>query len=488
MMTTTISDWFTVDRVGLAKKLARKPKQFVVVELMQNAWDAPGVTEVIFDCGFERGLVNISIRDNSPKGFDKLEHAYTLFAPSIKEKDFLARGRFNSGEKFVFSICKSARVETTSGTLVFDSSGRTELTDRLEVGSLITCSIPASRREYKKMLSTAERLIVPRGIKTIVNGTLLQPRIPEQTFPAILKTEAANEAGELKSQKRQTEVSIYTPKGNEGGWVYEMGIPIVATGDKWDYDVGQKIPVTMDREALTKPGFLPSLRLAVFNAAYARLDAEDCNQPWVHAAVESKKSNPAAVQHYMEKRFSTARVSYDPSDREANKLAVSKGFEIVHGNMLSRQAWERVKEVEAILPAGKVTPSPKPFTPGAPPYRLLDDPSPEMLRVKAYAVNLAREVIGCEVSVIFADDPKWFPLAVYGPSRDLILNVGRLGRKWFSLAAPESENRDRINRLLIHEWGHHYELDHLSSEYHEALCKIGAKLAEVVAAGKLPPL
>src|ERR1039458_2540594 len=182
MTTTTTSDWFTVDRVGLAKKLARKPKQFVVVELMQNAWDAPGVTEVIFDCGFERGLVNISIRDNSPKGFDKLEHAYTLFAPSIKEKDFLARGRFHSGEKFVFSICRSARVETTSGTLVFDSSGRTELPEKLEVGSLITCCIPASRREYKKMLSTAERLIVPRCIKTVVNGTVLQPRIPEQTF------------------------------------------------------------------------------------------------------------------------------------------------------------------------------------------------------------------------------------------------------------------------------------------------------------------
>ena len=194
---------------------------------------------------------------------------------------------------------------------------------------------------------------------------MLQPRIPEQTFPAILKTEAANEAGELKSQKRQTEVSIYTPKGSEVGWVRD------GHSDRGDRrQVGlrrrEKIPVTMDREALTKPGFIPSLRLAVFNAAYARLDAEDCNQPWVHAAVESKKSNPAAVQHYMEKRFSTARVSYDPSDREANKLAVSKGFEIVHGNMLSRQAWERVKEVEAILPAGKVTPSPKPFTPGAP--------------------------------------------------------------------------------------------------------------------------
>ena len=155
MTTTTISHWFTVDRVGLAKKLARKPKQFVVVELMQNAWDAPGVTEVIFDAAFDRGVVNISIRDNSPKGFDKLEHSYTLFAPSIKRRTS-SRGVGSTAERSSSLPSAERRVETPSGTVVFDSSGRTTLPDKLEAGSLITCSIPRLEEEYKKMLSTAE--------------------------------------------------------------------------------------------------------------------------------------------------------------------------------------------------------------------------------------------------------------------------------------------------------------------------------------------
>ena len=31
-------------------------------------------------------------------------------------------------------------------------------------------------------------------------------------------------------------------------------------------------------------------------------------------------------------------------------------------------------------------------------------------------------------------------------------------------------------RLLIHEFGHESSGDHLSAQYHEALCRVGAKL------------
>ena len=33
-----------------------------------------------------------------------------------------------------------------------------------------------------------------------------------------------------------------------------------------------------------------------------------------------------------------------------------------------------------------------------------------------------------------------------------------------------------MDRLLIHEFGHQYSGDHLSEEYHEALCRLGARL------------
>jgi hypothetical protein len=33
-----------------------------------------------------------------------------------------------------------------------------------------------------------------------------------------------------------------------------------------------------------------------------------------------------------------------------------------------------------------------------------------------------------------------------------------------------------VDSLLLHEFGHEYSGDHLSSDYHEALCKLGAGL------------
>ena len=36
---TTMSNWFDVDKAGLAKLMAGRPKAFVLFELLQNAWD-----------------------------------------------------------------------------------------------------------------------------------------------------------------------------------------------------------------------------------------------------------------------------------------------------------------------------------------------------------------------------------------------------------------------------------------------------------------
>ena len=53
----------------------------------------------------------------------------------------------------------------------------------------------------------------------------------------------------------------------------------------------------------------------------------------------------------------------------------------------------------------------------------------------------------------------------------LDFNVLRLGYQWFEQGATED-----VDRLLIHEFGHQYSGDHLSEEYHEALCRLGARL------------
>ena len=104
-----------------------------------------------------------------------------------------------------------------------------------------------------------------------------------------------------------------------------MGIPVVETGDKWHYDIGQKVPLTLDRENVP-PAFLRQVRVAVFNRMHTQLVAEDVNSQWAETAIASADCASDAVVSYVNKRFGEKRVSFDPSDPEANKLAVSHGL------------------------------------------------------------------------------------------------------------------------------------------------------------------
>jgi hypothetical protein len=95
--------------------------------------------------------------------------------------------------------------------------------------------------------------------------------------------------------------------------------------------------------------------------------------------------------------------------------------------------------------------------------------------VVAYVQQIAPKLIGAPVSVSITNDGPWPFFATYGKGH-LILNVGRLGYKWFS---ERLENMVDINSLVIHELGHHYSGDHLSAEYHDALCRLGSTLAQL---------
>jgi hypothetical protein len=60
--------------------------------------------------------------------------------------------------------------------------------------------------------------------------------------------------------------------------------------------------------------------------------------------------------------------------------------------------------------------------------------------------------------------------ACYGAGR-LDLNLFRLGHAWFGQGVTEE-----VDRLLIHEFAHNWTGDHLSEEYHDALCLLGARI------------
>jgi hypothetical protein len=301
------------------------------------------------------------VEDDAPEGFRDLRHAFTLFAESTKKANPEQRGRFNLGEKLVLAICDEVTVRTTKGGLRFDSKGRHSLRSTQATGSRIECLIRMSVEECKTLELQARKLMPPATIRTTFNGEVLVSRTPLAQVETALRTEVADESGYLRRVDRGTTIRLHEVFTGERGAIYEMGIPVVETGDKWHYDIGQKVPLTLDRENV-HPAFLGQVRVAVFNQTHARLNQEDINSEWVEMAVASPDCAPDATESYLAKRFGEKRVSYDPSDSEANKLAVSEGFTVVHGSMMSAGAWKNAKLANAIMPAGKVTPGPKVWT------------------------------------------------------------------------------------------------------------------------------
>ena len=470
----TSTNFFEVDKEGLAKILKPKGKAFLLFELIQNAWDQ-NVKRV--DIKFEKPprekRAVLSVTDDDPAGFADLSHIYTLFAESAKKKDPTKRGRFNLGDKLVLAICKNARISSTTGTITFDDrQGRKKLRQKRETGSEFSAEVPINNDDFKSVCREVNRLIPPEGIDTYFNGRKLKSRIPVAKFEYILPTVISDDNGYLKSSKRKTIVRVYQPHDDEKASIYEMGIPVVETGDKYHVDVGQKIPLTLDRTNLS-PSFLRTLRTIVYSHTYALLDKAEAAEPWVREATANTLCSEKAFKKAVENRFGEKSVIYDPSDKEANKRAMAAAYNVVSGGSLSKGEWENVKRLGIMLPAGQVTPSPKPYSQDGRPENIIpqSDWTEGMKRIVEFACRLAYKLLKKKIKVNIVDEPFAPWEANYGTSK-LTLSLGTLGERWFS---DFPQNLEQVINLLIHEFAHEYESDHLSKNFYSALTSLAAK-------------
>lgn len=464
--------WFDVDKAGLAKLLERKGKAFAVLELVQNALDTnAGNVEVELTPLPGVPVVHVRVVDDDPDGFKDLSHAFTLFAESAKKGDAEKRGRFNLGEKLVLALCDEAEICSTTGSIIFDKDGRRKTRRKVEVGSVFVGHMRMTRQEMEEALEATRSLLVPAGVNLVVNGELIKPRVPVAVFEASLPTEIADADGFMRRSIRKTQVRVYEPSNTEAGSLYEMGIPVMETGDRYHVDIQQKVPLNMDRDNVP-PAYLRQLRAFVLNATFKMLPDTEVTQPWVRDATAHDDVDPAAVSNVMDKRFTSRAVRFDPSDIEANKLAAEAGFVVVHGGSLSHEEWENADIAGKLLPAGQVTPShPLSSTPAI--MVPADEITAGMRDVKDLAINLAFRVMNIHLDVVFINNPTVSAAATYG-SRTLTFNVARLGRAWFS-----KHNLVEINALLIHEFAHEYAGDHKSDKYYDACCKLGAKFVQL---------
>ena len=489
-MTKNNAQWFDTDRKGLAQLLERRGKASLLYELWQNAADADGTTKIDITLEPVTGAPKIwlTVTDDSPQGFLDLSHAYTLFAPSAKKGDVKKRGRFNFGEKLVLAVCDEAEIWTTTGGVRFDDKGRHKIKRRTQVGSVFAGLMRMTRDEYAEVLEGLKRLIPPSGVTTTIitnagDPQILQPRTPVKTFSAYLQTVKMDDAGNLQRSYASTEVRVHEPRAGEVASIYEMGIPVVELeGDRYHLDVQQKVPVNLDRENVP-PGFLADLRAAALNAIHEALSKEDMASAWVTAAITSDDVKPETLSAVLDARYGAKRVVYDPSDVEANKRAVAAGYAVIPGGALPKEAWQMVRDHGLAQPAGQVTPGHhENFSPdGRPIIVIAAENWTDAMRLAVRGFEqLAEALLEKPIRIVMACDPGLKGVASFG-NNTLILNKLRLKDAFFEHC--EGGLTEELIGVAIHEFAHDKVADHLSDEFHEECCRLGAKLARLLQLG-----
>ena len=106
------------------------------------------------------------------------------------------------------------------------------------------------------------------------------------------------------------------------------------------------------------------------------------------------------------------------------------------------------------------------------------DQTIEMQATVAYSKRLCEAVLDRPVNVVVVRKAG-IHLAACWVNRgwEMHFNLQRLGHRFFKAVA--SGDTESCNDLLIHEMGHFYESDHLSTGYYKALTKLGARMGNL---------
>lgn len=470
-----MAGWFDVDKNGLKQLLENKPKGFILRELIQNAWDEPGVTECKVSIAPVPGKVLAAIRveDDAPEGFHDLTHAFTLFARTRKRVDPERRGRFNLGEKQVLALCHSAKISTTTGTIVFDPDGeRHRKNAKLPAGSVVEITIPMTREEIAEAIAYTKTFMPPDRIVTTVNGERLNARVPIDTIQNVqLGTEYEDDSGSWRRTRRRTSIRLLNVRDSERAMLYEMGLPVVELegGEKFHIDVQQRVPLNSDRDNVP-PSFLTEVRAHVLNSQAELLSEEQASALWAREASGSKLVTADAFADVMDRRFGEQRVAYCPSDSESNRTAASHGYSVLTGGSLSAEEWENAKRFKAIPSAGTVFATARPKFGGNKDNRVPEDQWPDDVSrtVKMMKVlgGLALSAAPLQIEVV-KDTSNHFQ-AWYSVGGFLTLNLTYL---------RDAHDTRAMLDLLLHEIAHERCGDHKLDVYHAALSEFGARLA-----------
>ncbi len=466
-------NWFEIDKNGLKALQEGKSKTFIIRELIQNAWD-----EKTKNCSisllWNSGKVTITVEDDNQEGFLDLTDSFTLFKSTSKRTNPAQRGRFNFGEKQVLSICTSAVVKTTKGTVFFNKNGRKLITGKkTEIGSIISVELKMSKSEFNECFNYCKVLFCPKDIKTIITANdgveqeieLIYSK-PLKQFNIQLPTEVEID-GVFKNTKRHTNVHIHKVFPGQEALLYEMGIPICQIDCDYHIDVQQKVPLAYDRESVT-PSYLKRLYGEVINNVFDDIDDKNSSSVWIRTGITSEIITKEAAKNIFEKRFGKNAVSANPFDVNSIDRAISAGFNVIHGHEMDSNEWNKFKKLGIVKSSSELFGSLN---------SSIDKTIPEkswtgiQKSIANFSKKIAKKYLNIDVDIIYLRSQANV-LADY-KNKTIRFNLTKIPKNYFE------KDKDMVCQsmlsLIVHEIAHE-KGTHYETKYHETISYISSKM------------
>jgi len=186
-----------------------------------------------------------------------------------------------------------------------------------------------TKAEIEDCAKAVRTFIPPAGIRTTFNGEEIRRREPLATVEAKLPTEVEDEEGRYRPTIRKTGILVYEPLPDEKAMIYEMGLPVIETGDRWHYDIQQRIPLTSDRDHV-RAAFLQDVRAEVANAMVSQIRDEDASAEWVRDASADDRVTPETLNTIAELRWGEKRTVAAPGDSYGKEKAIAAAAGLAH--------------------------------------------------------------------------------------------------------------------------------------------------------------
>lgn len=431
---------FEIDAAGFAELQEAREPWTLAREPISNSFDEASVTRVTVTLTKEGNRPAVLVVEDDGPGFADLKDAYTLYAYTYKRADSLTRGRFNRGEKELFSVADRGSIMTTCGSVHFDGNLRSIGRKKMERGTRVEVELKWTHAEVEEILRHLRTFIPPDGKTYVVNGVEVHPRQPEFKIPAklenILKTD-----GSLRRVTRGTVIHVHRIRKGEEAVLMEMGIPVVSLIESdvpFLLDIQQKVPMSPERDSV-RPGYLRDVLAEVLNGTAEILSEKEVCAKWVNTALPDDRVTEDVVRAIKEKRVGKALIM-NPFDPHANEQAAAEGLDYVSTKGWDSAVVDRFKVDAGWKSTSQAFPKPAPGA-GTP----VSTPGTERTRHFIEAVAQARSMRIPQVC--FENLPNAWAAADCG-GNTITFYVNMTGEAMY-----DSPNENLL-ALVTHEMGH----------------------------------